>query len=148
MGRALGCDILDGIGSTEMLHIFLSNRPGEVRYGTTGTPVPGYDVELRGEDGRVVADGEIGDLFIRGPSQPRSCIGRTARSRARRSRASGRRAATSHVRDADGYFTYSGRRDDMLKVAGQYVSPFEVEAALMRHDAVLEAAVVGRTEEA
>ena len=63
-----GCDVLDGIGSTEMLHIFLSNRPGEVRYGTTGTPVPGYDVELRAEDGRNVADGEIGDLFIRGPS--------------------------------------------------------------------------------
>ena len=63
-----GCEILDGIGSTEMLHIFLSNRAGDVQYGTTGVPVPGYDVELRGEDGRPVADGEVGDLYIRGPS--------------------------------------------------------------------------------
>ncbi|MCV4698330.1 AMP-binding protein, partial [Escherichia coli] len=63
-----GCEIIDGIGSTEMLHIYLSNRPGEVRYGTTGRPVEGYDIELRGEDGRPVAAGEIGDLYVRGPS--------------------------------------------------------------------------------
>src|SRR2546423_11042926 len=63
-----GCEVIDGIGSTEMLHIFLSNRPGRVCYGTTGQPVPGYEVEVRREDGRPVADGEIGDLYVRGPS--------------------------------------------------------------------------------
>ena len=141
-----GCDVLDGIGSTEMLHIFLSNRPGDVRYGTTGTPVPGYDIELRGEDGRPVGDGEIGDLFIRGPERGAHVLGEPRRRRARRSRASGRRAATSTCASADGYYTYAGRSDDMLKVGGQYVSPFEVEAALMRHEAVLEAAVVGKDE--
>jgi benzoate-CoA ligase len=141
-----GCDVLDGIGSTEMLHIFLSNRPGEVRYGTTGTPVPGYDVELRGEDGRLVADGEIGDLFIRGPSAALMYWANREQSRAT-FQGEWTKSGDKYVRGADGYFTYSGRSDDMLKVAGQYVSPFEVEAALMRHDAVLEAAVVGRTEE-
>ena len=90
-----GSEILDGIGSTEMLHIFLSNRPGDVRYGTTGKPVPGYEIRLVGEDG------------------------------------------------LDGFYTYSGRSDDMLKVSGLYVSPFEVEAVLMSHPAVLEAAIVG-----
>jgi len=141
-----GCDVLDGIGSTEMLHIFLSNRPGEVRYGTTGTPVPGYDVELRGEDGRLVADGEIGDLFIRGPSAALMYWANREQSRAT-FQGEWTKSGDKYVRAADGYYTYSGRSDDMLKVAGQYVSPFEVEAALMRHDAVLEAAVVGRTEE-
>ena len=66
--RHFGIDVIDGIGSTEMLHIYISNRPGAVRYGSSGTPVPGYDIELRGDDGQVVADGEIGDLFVRGPS--------------------------------------------------------------------------------
>ena len=141
-----GCDVLDGIGSTEMLHIFLSNRPGEVRYGTTGTPVPGYDVELRGEDGRLVADGEIGDLFIRGPSAALMYWANREQSRTT-FQGAWTKSGDKYVRDTDGYYTYSGRSDDMLKVAGQYVSPFEVEAALMRHDAVLEAAVVGKAEE-
>ncbi|MCC7325938.1 MAG: benzoate-CoA ligase family protein [Burkholderiales bacterium] len=141
-----GCDVLDGIGSTEMLHIFLSNRAGEVRYGTTGTPVPGYDIELRGEDSQRVADGEIGDLYIRGPSAALLYWGNREQTRAT-FQGEWTRSGDKYVRAADGYYTYAGRSDDMLKVAGQYVSPFEVEAALMRHDAVLEAAVVGKSEE-
>ena len=141
----LGCDVLDGIGSTEMLHIFLSNRPGDVRYGTTGTPVPGYDIELRGEDGRIVADGEIGDLFIRGPSAALMYWENAEKSRAT-FEGEWTRSGDKYVRDGDGFYTYAGRSDDMLKVGGQFVSPFEVEAALMRHEAVLEAAVVGKDE--
>ena len=141
-----GCDVLDGIGSTEMLHIFLSNRPGRVQYGTTGTPVPGYDVELRGEDGRPVAIGEIGDLFIRGPSAALMYWGNREKTRAT-FQGEWTKSGDKYVCGSDGYFTYAGRSDDMLKVGGQYVSPFEVEAALMRHEAVLEAAVVGKSEE-
>ena len=140
-----GCDVLDGIGSTEMLHIFLSNRPGDVRYGTTGTPVPGYDIELRGEDGRLASDGEIGDLFVRGPSAALMYWENAEKSRAT-FQGEWTRSGDKYVRDADGWYTYAGRSDDMLKVAGQFVSPFEVEAALMRHEAVLEAAVVGKDE--
>jgi benzoate-CoA ligase len=141
-----GCEVLDGIGSTEMLHIFLSNRPGAVRYGTTGTPVQGYEVELRGEDGRPVADGEIGDLFIRGPSAALLYWGNREKSRAT-FQGDWTKSGDKYTRTPDGYYTYAGRSDDMLKVAGQYVSPFEVEAALMRHEAVLEAAVVGKLEQ-
>jgi benzoate-CoA ligase len=141
-----GCDILDGIGSTEMLHIFLSNRPGDVRYGTTGTPVDGYEVELRGEDGRRVADGEIGDLFIRGPTAALMYWDSCEKTRAT-FQGEWTKSGDKYVRGADGYYVYAGRSDDMLRVSGQYVSPFEVEAALMRHDAVLEAAVVGKQEE-
>jgi benzoate-CoA ligase len=140
-----GCDVLDGIGSTEMLHIFLSNRPGDIRYGTTGKAVPGYDIDLRGEDGRAVADGEIGDLFIRGPSAALLYWENAEKSRTTFEGA-WTRSGDKYVRDADGFYTYAGRSDDMLKVGGQFVSPFEVEAALMRHEAVLEAAVVGKDE--
>lgn len=140
-----GCDVLDGIGSTEMLHIYLSNRPGAVRYGTTGTPVGGYDIELRGEDGRPVAVGEIGELFVRGPSAALMYWNNRAQSRTT-FQGEWTKSGDKYVRAGDGYYTYSGRSDDMLKVGGQYVSPFEVEAALMRHDAVLEAAVVGKME--
>jgi benzoate-CoA ligase len=144
-GKRFGCEVLDGIGSTELLHIFLSNRPGDVRYGTTGKPVEGYDVELRGEDGRSVGDGEIGDLYIRGPSAALLYWESGEKSRAT-FQGEWTRSGDKYVRAADGYYTYAGRSDDMLKVAGQYVSPFEVEAALMRHDSVLEAAVVGKVE--
>ena len=138
-----GCDILDGIGSTEMLHIFLSNLPGEVRYGTTGRPVPGYDVELRGEDGAPVGDDAIGDLYIRGPSAALMYWENRERTRAT-FQGEWTKSGDKYTRGSDGYYTYAGRSDDMLKVSGQYVSPFEVEAALMRHEAVQEAAVVGR----
>lgn len=136
---------MDGIGSTEMLHIFLSNRPGDIRYGTTGKPVDGYRVELRGEDGRPVADGEVGDLFIQGPSAALMYWGN--RDKTRETFQGGwLKSGDKYVRDADGYYTYAGRSDDMLKVSGIYVSPFEVEATLMQHPAVLEAAVIGKTD--
>ncbi|MDR0226552.1 MAG: benzoate-CoA ligase family protein [Burkholderiaceae bacterium] len=140
-----GADIVDGIGSTEMLHIFLSNRPGDIRYGTTGRPVDGYRVELRGEDGRPVADGEVGDLFIQGPSAALMYWGN--RDKTRDTFQGGWiKSGDKYVRDAEGYYTYAGRSDDMLKVSGIYVSPFEVEATLMQHPSVLEAAVIGKTD--
>lgn len=140
-----GCDIIDGIGSTEMLHIFLSNRPGDIRYGTTGKPVPGYEVELRGEDGQSVPDSEVGDLYIRGPSA--ALMYWNNREKTRDTFQGGwTKSGDKYVRDADGYYTYAGRSDDMLKVSGIYVSPFEVEATLMQHTAVLEAAVIGKQD--
>ena len=140
-----GCDIIDGIGSTEMLHVYLSNRPGDVRYGTTGRPVDGYELELRGEDGRPVADGEIGDLYIKGPSAALMYWGNREKSR-ETFQGAWTKSGDKYVRDADGYFTYAGRSDDMLKVSGIYVSPFEVEATLMQHEAVLECAVIGKED--
>ena len=140
-----GVEIIDGIGSTEMLHVFLSNRPGDVRYGTTGKPVPGYEIELRGEDGRPVPDGEIGDLYIRGPSAALMYWNNRAKTRDT-FQGGWTMAGDKYTRDADGYCTYAGRNDDMLKVSGIYVSPFEVEATLVQHPAVLEAAVIGKTD--
>ena len=137
-----GTDIVDGIGSTEMLHIFLSNRPGDVRYGTTGWPVPGYEVELRGEDGEPVPDGEPGDLYIQGPSAAMMYWGNREKSRDT-FQGGWTKSGDKYVKNADGTYTYSGRTDDMLKVSGIYVSPFEVEATLVQHPAVLEAAVIG-----
>jgi benzoate-CoA ligase len=140
-----GVEIIDGIGSTEMLHVFLSNRPGDVRYGTTGKPVPGYEIELRGEDGQPVPDGEIGDLYIKGPSA--ALMYWNNRGKTRDTFQGGwTKAGDKYTRDADGYCTYAGRNDDMLKVSGIYVSPFEVEATLVQHPAVLEAAVIGKTD--
>ncbi|MBW6494461.1 MAG: benzoate-CoA ligase family protein [Burkholderiaceae bacterium] len=137
-----GVDILDGIGSTEMLHIFLSNRPGEVRYGTTGMAVPGYELRLLGDNGEPVADGEVGDLFVKGPSAASGYWNQREKTRAV-FRGEWTHSGDKYVRSEDGYYTYSGRSDDMLKVSGQYVSPFEVESALATHPKVLEAAVVG-----
>jgi benzoate-CoA ligase len=143
--RHFGVDIVDGIGSTEMLHIFLSNRPEQVRYGTTGWPVPGYRVELRGEDGAAVPDGEPGDLYIHGPSAAMMYWGNRAKTR-ETFQGGWTKSGDKYVRNADGSYTYSGRSDDMLKVSGIYVSPFEVEATLVQHPAVLEAAVVGKED--
>ena len=137
-----GVEIIDGIGSTEMLHIYLSNLPGKVRYGTTGWPVPGYDIELRDDEGRPVPDGETGDLFIRGPSSAVMYWGNREKSR-ETFQGAWTKSGDKYVRNADGTYTYSGRSDDMLKVSGIYVSPFEVEATLVKHPAVLEAAVIG-----
>jgi benzoate-CoA ligase len=140
--RQFGCQIIDGIGSTEMLHVFLSNRPGDVRYGSTGKPVDGYEIALRDDEGKPVADGEVGDLFIKGPSAALMYWGDRARSRAT-FQGEWTKSGDKYVRDRDGYYTYSGRSDDMLKVSGIWVSPFEVEATLMQHPAVLECAVIG-----
>ena len=141
-----GCEIVDGLGSTEMLHVFLSNRPGSVSYGTTGRPVAGYDIELRGEDGRPAADGEIGELYVRGPSA--ALMYWTNREKSRETFQGGwTKSGDKYHRDTAGNFVYAGRSDDMLKVSGQYVSPFEVEATLVKHPAVLEAAVIGTPDE-
>jgi benzoate-CoA ligase len=137
-----GCEILDGIGSTEMLHIFLSNRPGHVRYGTTGQAVPGYELRVVADDGRECADGEIGELQIKGPSSAIMYWNNRAKTKATFA-GEWTRSGDKYTRDADGFYTYGGRSDDMLKVGGIYVSPFEVEACLMTHAAVLEAAVIG-----
>jgi len=140
-----GVDILDGIGSTEMLHIFVSNRPGEVRYGTTGKPVPGYRVKIVDEAGEPVARGEIGDLLVDGPTSA-SCYWND-RERSRNTFAGPwTRTGDKYLENEDGYLVYCGRSDDMLKVNGMYVSPAEVEARLIAHDAVLEAAVVGAAD--
>jgi benzoate-CoA ligase len=141
-----GVEIIDGIGSTEMLHIFLSNRPGQVRYGTTGWPVPGYDIELRDDDGQPVPDGDTGDLYIRGESAALMYWGNREKSR-ETFQGAWTKSGDKYVRNGDGSYTYSGRSDDMLKVSGIYVSPFEVEATLVQHPAVLEAAVIGMVDD-
>lgn len=142
-----GVEILDGIGSTEMLHIFLSNQPGRVRYGTTGEAVPGYRLRLVNDDGQECAEGELGELQISGPSA--ALMYWNNREKTKHTFAGEwTRSGDKYSCDADGYYTYGGRSDDMLKVGGIYVSPFEVEASLMTHPAVLEAAVVGQPDEA
>jgi len=138
-----GVDILDGLGSTEMLHIFVSNRAGEVKYGTTGKPVPGYDIRLVDDDGAVVEKrGEMGELQVRGPTSAIMYWNNREQSRAT-FLGEWTRSGDKYLQDDDGYLVYCGRRDDMLKVSGMYVSPFEVEGALQSHPEVLEAAVVG-----
>ena len=140
-----GCEILDGIGSTEMLHIFLSNRAGQVRYGTTGQPVPGYELRIVGEDGQVCGDNELGELQIKGPSA--ALMYWNNREKTKNTFAGEwTRSGDKYIRDEHGFYTYGGRSDDMLKVGGIYVSPFEVEASIMTHPAVLEAAVVGMAD--
>ncbi|HTP95171.1 MAG TPA: benzoate-CoA ligase family protein [Burkholderiales bacterium] len=141
-----GVDILDGIGSTEMLHIFVSNRPGDVRYGSTGKPVPGYEVRLVDDDGEPVPKGEIGELQVSGPTSASLYWNNREKSRST-FLGPWTRSGDKYIESTDGYFTYCGRTDDMLKVSGMYVSPFEVEAALASHAAVLEAAVVGHADE-
>ena len=142
MSEHFGIDVLDGIGSTEMLHIFLSNRPGDVRFGTTGKPVPGYQLKLVDENGEEVADGEQGELQISGITSALCYWNNRAKSRSTFLGA-WTRSGDKYLRDPDGYYVYCGRSDDMLKVSGIYVSPVEVEAALITHAAVLEAAVIG-----
>ena len=136
-----GVDILDGLGSTEMTHIFMSNRMGEVKYGTSGKPLPGYDVKLIDEDGMPVKKGELGELHVRGPTSAMMYWNNREQSR-NTFLGEWTRSGDKYIEDEQGYFVYCGRRDDMLKVSGMYVSPFEVEGALATHPDVLEAAVV------
>jgi len=142
-----GSEILDGIGSTEMLHIFISNKPGEVRYGTTGKPCPGYQVRLIDDSGNVITKpGELGELQISGPTS--AIMYWNQREKTKNTfQGPWTRSGDKYSFDADGYYTYGGRSDDMLKVSGIYVSPVEVEAALVTHECVLEAAVVGAEDE-
>jgi len=141
----VGVDILDGIGSTEMLQTFLSNRPGDVRYGSAGKPVPGYDAKIVDENGRELGDGEIGELVVRGPSAGEGYWNQRAKSR-RTFVGEWTHTGDKFLRDADGYYHYCGRTDDMFKVSGMWVSPFEIEAALVSHEAILEAAVIGKQD--
>ncbi|MCH9670992.1 MAG: benzoate-CoA ligase family protein [Gammaproteobacteria bacterium] len=138
-------EILDGLGSTEMLHIFLSNRVGEVRYGTTGKAVPGYELKLVDEEGDRVPVGEMGELCVKGPSSAVAYWNQRDKSLSA-FRGPWTHTGDKYVVDADGYYQYCGRTDDMLKVSGIWVSPFEVESALIEHEAVLEAAVVGQAD--
>jgi benzoate-CoA ligase len=140
--RHFGVDILDGIGSTEMLHIFLSNRFNDICYGTTGYPVPGYEIRLVDDTGAEVQRGEIGELIVAGPT---SAIGYWNNRAKSLHTFGGRwtRSGDKYYQDANGHYVHAGRADDMLKVSGLYVSPTEVESALLTHPLVLEAAVIG-----
>ena len=137
-----GVEILDGIGSTEALHIFLSNRPGDIRPGTTGQAVPGYDLEIRDSAGSPVGDDEPGALFVRGES---IALGYWHRTDATRAVFQGEWLSTgdTYVRTSEGYYSCLGRNSDMLKAGGIWVSPAEVESRLLEHPLVREAAVVG-----
>jgi 4-hydroxybenzoate-CoA ligase len=134
-------DILDGVGTTELLHIFLSNAPGDIKYGCSGRAVPGYKVRLVNEAGTDVADGEIGELLVDAPSAGDGYWNQRSKSR-RTFEGPWTRTGDKYIRDAEGRYTFCGRSDDMFKVSGIWVSPFEVESALITHPAVLEAAVV------
>ncbi|HEY6343354.1 MAG TPA: benzoate-CoA ligase family protein [Bryobacteraceae bacterium] len=141
-----GVEILDGIGSTEMLHIYLSARAGQVRPGSSGQPVPGYEVALLDDAGRPAPAGAVGDLMVAGPSTAQCYWNRRELSR---DRMRGRWFFTGdkYMTDEDGYYWYAGRSDDMFRVSGQWVSPIEVEGALIEHAGVLEAAVIAFEEE-
>jgi benzoate-CoA ligase len=141
-----GVEILDGLGSTEMLHIFLSNRPGRVRYGTSGTPVPGYELRIVGDDGEPAAPGEVGELQVAGPTAAMGYWNNREKSRGT-FQGPWTRSGDKYSIDGEGCYVYAGRTDDMLKVSGIYVSPIEVEAALITHPAILEAAVIGQADE-
>lgn len=143
--RLVGVDILDGIGSTEMLHIFISNRVDDVRYGTSGKPVPGYTAMVVDENDRPMPHDESGELVVKGPSAADGYWNQREKSR-RTFRGEWTYTGDTYSRDAEGYFRFHGRRDEMLKVSGVWVSPFEVEEALIAHPAVLEAAVVGKED--
>jgi benzoate-CoA ligase family protein len=145
--EAFGVDLLDGLGTAEMWHIFLSNRPGDVHPGTLGKIVPGFDVEVRDDDGRALSDGEVGWLWVRGGSR---AIGYWHRMNRTMEAFRGEWYVSGDMvsRDADGVFTYAGRADDMLKVSGKWLAPGEVESCLLEHPAVAEVAVVGVAGEA
>ena len=141
-----GAPILDGLGSTEMLHVFLSNREGDVRYGTSGKAVPGYALKVVAETGEPAAPGEMGELWVNGGSSAVAYWNQREKS-LDTFHGPWTRTGDKYVVDEDGYYHYCGRTDDMLKVSGQWVSPFEVESALLGHEAVLEAAVVAAEDE-
>ena len=140
-----GVDILDGVGSTEMLHIFLSNREGDVVYGTSGVAVPGYEFRLVDEAGSEVGVGEIGELLVAGDSAADGYWNQRDKSRAT-FEGVWTRTGDKYERREDGRLVYCGRTDDMFKVSGIWVSPFEVEQSIVAHDDVIEAAVVPATD--
>jgi benzoate-CoA ligase len=143
--QRFGIDIIDGIGSTEALHMFISNRPGAIKPGASGRIVPGYDARVLDEERRPVADGDVGNLWVSGDSV---CAAYWNQHEKTKNTIEGQwiRTGDKYSCDADGFFWYAGRSDDMLKVGGLWVSPIEVENALLSHTAVLECGVVGRED--
>ena len=143
--QRFGIEIIDGIGSTEVLHMFISNRPGAIRPGTSGMIVRGYEARLLDDEGAPVPPGDIGNLWVSGDSV---CAGYWNQHEKTKNTIAGQwiRTGDKYTVDADGYFCYAGRSDDMLKVGGQWVSPMEVENALLMHSTVLECGVVGRED--
>jgi acyl-coenzyme A synthetase/AMP-(fatty) acid ligase len=142
-----GLDIIDGIGSTEIYHIFISNRPGDIRPGSSGRPVAGYEIRIVDEDGRDVPPGEVGNLLVKGESSAQFYLHQFERSR-RTFLGEWVFTGDKYYMDEDGYCWHAGRSDDMLKVGGIWVSPVEVESALISHPDVLECAVVGHPDTA
>ena len=140
-----GVDILDGVGSTEMLHIFLSNKPDDIVYGTSGSAVPGYKLRLVNEKNEEVNVGEIGELLVKGKSSAIAYWNKLTKSR-KTFEGEWTRTGDKYEKLEDGKFIYSGRTDDMFKVSGIWISPFEVEQALVSHEIVLEAAVVAKQD--
>jgi 4-hydroxybenzoate-CoA ligase len=140
-----GVDILDGVGSTEMLHIFLSNKPDDIVYGTSGSAVPGYKLRLVNENNEEVNVGEIGELIVKGKSSAIAYWNKLTKSR-KTFEGEWTRTGDKYEKLEDGKFIYSGRTDDMFKVSGIWISPFEVEQALVSHETVLEAAVVAKQD--
>lgn len=140
-----GLWIMDGIGSTEALHIFISNTPNDVRPGSSGRVVPGYSARILDERGIELADGESGRLFIAGESTAR-CYWNNAERTSKTMVDGWLDTGDTYRRDAEGYFHYCGRSDDMMKVGGIWCSPFEIESKLVEHPLVVEAAVVGRVD--
>ena len=144
--KKTGAEILDGIGTTEILHIFLSNRPGEVKPGASGRTVPGYDAKIVDDDGNEVPDGETGSLMIKGESLLK-LYWRNPEKTAESLHDGWMYTGDTYYRDEDGFLFCCGRSDDMLKVGGIWCSPVEIEAKLVEHPKVLEAAVVGRADD-
>ncbi len=145
--ETFGVELLDGLGTAEMWHIFITNRPGDVKPGTLGKVVDGFDVKLCDDEGREVPVGEVGALWVRGRSR---AIGYWQQMERTAAAFRGEWYVTGDLlcRDADGYFTYGGRTDEMLKVGGKWVAPQEVESCLLEHPAVKECAVVGTADAA
>jgi acyl-coenzyme A synthetase/AMP-(fatty) acid ligase len=143
--QRFGVDIIDGIGSTEALHMFIANRPGAIRPGSSGLVVPGYEARLLDDAGCDTPIGEIGNLWVRGDSV---CAYYWNQHEKTKDTIQGHwlRTGDKYTRDADGYYWYAGRTDDMMKVGGLWVSPTEVENALMAHTSVLECGVVARED--
>jgi acyl-coenzyme A synthetase/AMP-(fatty) acid ligase len=144
---ATGLDIIDGLGSTENWHMFVSGRPGDIRPGATGKPIPGYEVKIVDDDGVEVPPGAIGNLLVKGET---AALGYHHRYELSRRTFAGEwlRTGDKYYVDEDGYYWHAGRSDDMLKVGGMWVSPVEVESVILDHPAVLECAVVGAIDPA
>jgi 4-hydroxybenzoate-CoA ligase len=143
--KTVGTDILDGIGSTEMLHIFLSNTDEHLKYGTSGIAVPGYELKVVDVEGKPVPDGEPGELIVKGDSAAEAYWNQREKSR-RTFQGEWTWTGDKYIREPEGFYRYCGRTDDMFKVSGIWVSPFEVEGALASHEKILEAAVVGHED--